>query len=103
LPNARIMIHQGSGGFRGNTPDIRIQFKELETLVDRLAEILAKHTGQSLEKIKKDWDRDRFMSSDEAKAYGLIDEVFVGRESLISASKELRERVPAAREPVAVR
>ena len=104
LPNARIMIHQGSGGFRGNTPDVIIQVKELETLVDRLSEILAKHTGQTVEKIKHDSERDRFMSAKEAKAYGLIDEVYTGKESLISLAKaEEPDPSPAAEEPVAVR
>jgi ATP-dependent Clp protease protease subunit len=96
------MIHQGSGGFRGNTPDVLIQVKELETLVDKLGRILAHHTGQSTEKIKRDWDRDRFMSAEEAKAYGMIDEVFVGHESLISVAKEAQEREPMKREPVSV-
>jgi len=104
LPNARIMIHQGSGGFRGNTPDVIIQVKELETLVDRLSEILAKHTGQTVEKIKHDSERDRFMSAKEAKAYGLIDEVYTGKESLISLAKaEEPDPSPTAQEPVAVR
>ncbi len=107
LPNARIMIHQGSGGFRGNTPDVIIQVKELETLVDRLSEILARHTGQPVEKIKSDSDRDRFMSAQEAKAYGLIDEVYVGKESLIAlAKKDEADGSPAAptlEEPVSVR
>ena len=100
LPNARIMIHQGSGGFRGNTPDVLIQVKELETLVDKLTRILGHHTGQPIEKIRRDSERDRFMSAEEAKAYGLIDEVFVGRESLISAAQEQHQR---EREPVSVR
>ena len=95
LPNSRIMIHQGSGGFRGNTPDVLIQVKELETLVDKLTRILSHHSGQPVERIRRDSERDRFMSSEEAKAYGLIDEVFVGRESLISAAREPeREPVP---------
>ncbi|GAC1461540.1 MAG: ATP-dependent Clp endopeptidase proteolytic subunit ClpP [Candidatus Limnocylindrales bacterium] len=88
LPNARIMIHQGSGGFRGNTPDVMIQVKELETLVDKLTKILAHHTGQTADQVKKDSDRDRFMSAEEAKTYGLIDEVYTGKESLISLAKE---------------
>lgn len=87
LPNARIMIHQGSGGFRGNTPDVIIQVKELETLVDKLIGILAQHTGKEPEAVRHDSERDRFMSAAEAKAYGLIDEVYVGRESLISLAK----------------
>jgi ATP-dependent Clp protease protease subunit len=98
LPNSRIMIHQGSGGFRGNTPDVLIQVKELETLVDKLTRILAHHTGQPVEKIRRDSERDRFMSAEEAKAYGLIDDVYVGKESLISLHREATPR-----EPVAVR
>jgi len=105
LPNSRIMIHQGSGGFRGNTPDVLIQVKELETLVEKLMRILAHHTGQPADKVRRDVDRDRFMSADEAKEYGLIDEIFVGKESLISIAKATEEvtREPAPREPVAAR
>src|SRR5213596_1951365 len=88
LPNSRIMIHQGSGGFRGNTPDVMIQVKELETLVDKLLKIIAHHSGQAVEKVKRDVDRDRFMSAEEAKTYGLIDDIFVGKDSLISLAKE---------------
>ena len=102
LPNSRIMIHQGSGGFRGNTPDVLIQVKELETLVDKLTRILSHHTGQPVERIRRDSERDRFMSAEEAKAYGIIDEVFVGHESLISVAKEAQEREPIKREPVSV-
>jgi len=95
LPNSRIMIHQGSGGFRGNTPDVMIQVKELETLVDKLMKIIAHHSGQEVEKVRRDVDRDRFMSAEEAKAYGLIDDIFVGKDSLISLAKqEEKERVP---------
>jgi len=97
LPNSRIMIHQGSGGFRGNTPDVLIQVKELETLVDKLTRILANHTGQTVERVRRDSERDRFMSAEEAKAYGLIDEVYVGKDSLISIQRDL------SREPVGAR
>jgi len=100
LPNSRIMIHQGSGGFRGNTPDVLIQVKELETLVEKLNKILSKHTGQDSDKIRRDSERDRFMSAEEAKAYGIIDEIFVSSESLISLAKQeepSREPVPATR------
>ena len=76
LPNARIMIHQGSGGFRGNAPDAMIQMKEWEFLVQRNNEILARHTGQPLEKVAKDTDRDLFMSPEAAKDYGIIDAVY---------------------------
>ncbi len=88
LPNSRIMIHQGSGGFRGNTPDIMIQVKELEALINLNHQILARHTGQDYERIVKDTERDYFMSPGEAKAYGIIDEVYAEREqSLISEGK----------------
>ena len=88
LPNGRIMIHQGSSGFRGNTPDIFIQVKELEALINTNHRILAKHTGQTYDRIVKDTERDYFMSPLEAKAYGLIDEVYTEREqSLISEAK----------------
>jgi ATP-dependent Clp protease protease subunit len=76
LPNSRIMIHQGSGGFRGNAPDAVIQMKEWEFLVQRNNEILARHTGQPVEKVIKDTDRDHFMSPDDAKDYGIIDAVY---------------------------
>jgi ATP-dependent Clp protease protease subunit len=106
LPNSRIMIHQGSGGFRGNTPDVLIQVKELETLVDKLTRILAHHTGQDVEKVRRDSERDRFMSAEEAKAYGIIDEIFVGKDSLISIAKAAEEKEPKEakeRVPVAAR
>ncbi len=75
LPHARVMIHQPWGGVQGAAADISIQAKEILTLRDKIYDILVKHTGQSLEKIKKDCDRDFFMSSEEAKEYGLVDEV----------------------------
>jgi len=76
LPHSRIMIHQGSGGFRGSTPDAIIQMKEMETLVKTIQEILAAHTGQPIEKIIKDTGRDLFLSAEEAVEYGIIDEVY---------------------------
>jgi ATP-dependent Clp protease protease subunit len=76
LPHSRIMIHQGSGGFRGNTPDVMIQVKEMETLVNTNHEILARHTGQTVEKIVADTSRDYFMSPTDAKDYGIIDAVY---------------------------
>ena len=80
LPNSRIMIHQGSAGFRGNTPDVFIQVKELEELNKRLNKILADHTGQTEDKVNKDTDRDYFMSAEQARAYGIIDEVYAERD-----------------------
>jgi ATP-dependent Clp protease, protease subunit len=79
LPNARIMIHQPWGGVEGQATDISIQAKEILRLRDRLNEILAYHTGKPLEAITKDTDRDFFMSADEAKEYGLVDEVVKSR------------------------
>ncbi len=99
LPNARVMIHQGSGGFRGNTPDVEIQMREMMHLTDRLMHILAEHTGQDFEKVKRDSERDYFMSAEEAKAYGLIDEVFAGNtESLISMAQNDGGEMPTADE-----
>ncbi len=93
LGNSRIMIHQGSGGFRGNTPDVMIQVKELETLNQRLHEILAHHTGQTVDKIIKDTERDYFMSPEQALAYGIIDEVMARPGgSLIAQAKDERAK-----------
>ncbi|NKE69775.1 ATP-dependent Clp endopeptidase proteolytic subunit ClpP [Candidatus Manganitrophus noduliformans] len=75
LPNARIMIHQPMGGFQGQATDIDIHAREILKMRERLNEIMAKHTGQPIEKIRTDTERDYFMSGEEAKTYGLIDEV----------------------------
>lgn len=79
LPNSRIMIHQPSGGFQGQSTDIQIQAEEIKKLRDTLDEIMAKHSGQKKEKIRKDTERDHFMTGEEAKEYGLIDSVIVNR------------------------
>ena len=79
LPAARIMIHQPWGGVQGAASDISIQAREILRLKDRLNEMLVKHTGQSKEKIEKDTDRDYFMSAEEAKEYGIIDEVIYSK------------------------
>lgn len=75
LPNSRVMIHQPWGGVQGQASDINIQANQILKMRDRINEILAKHTGQKLDKIKKDTDRDYFMSAEEAQEYGIIDEV----------------------------
>lgn len=75
LPNARIMIHQPLGGAQGQASDIKIQAQEIDRIKLNLNTLLAKHTGQDIETIEKDTDRDNFMSAEEAKEYGLIDEV----------------------------
>jgi ATP-dependent Clp protease protease subunit len=81
VPNARIMIHQLSGGFSGQASDIEIQAREALRLKHALDEILARHTGQNIERISKDTDRDYFMSPQEAKDYGLIDEMIVTKKA----------------------
>ncbi len=75
LPNSRVMIHQPWGGFQGTASDINIQAKEIQYLKQRLNQILSHHTGQAVEKIEKDTDRDNFMAAEDAKNYGLVDEV----------------------------
>ena len=80
LPNSRIMIHQPLGGVSGQVSDIEIQTKEFLGIKQRLNEIIAHHTGQPMEKVQKDTDRNFFMSPEESKEYGLIDEVFMPKE-----------------------
>ena len=75
LPNSRVMIHQGSAGFRGAVPDIEVVARETLSLTTKLTEILAQHTGQPFEKVKRDSDRDYYMTAQEAKEYGMVDEV----------------------------
>lgn len=82
LPNARIMIHQPSGGSQGTAADVEIQAKEVLYLRDQLDGVLAARTGQTLEQIRKDTDRDNFMSASAAKAYGLIDDVLSSRDAI---------------------
>ena len=90
LPHARIMIHQPLGGAQGQSTDIQIQAKEILRLREVGNEILARHTGQDTDKINVDTERDNFMSAEEAKAYGLIDEVVVLRPP--AASKESKDK-----------
>jgi ATP-dependent Clp protease, protease subunit len=79
LPNSRVMIHQPMGGFQGQASDIEIHAKEILFLKGRLNEIMAKHTGQKIEAVEKDTDRDNFLSADQAVQYGLIDKVLASR------------------------
>jgi len=83
LPNARIMIHQPMGGVKGQATDIDIQAREILRMKAKLNEIIVKHTGQPLERIEKDTDRDYFMGPVEAKQYGIIDEVVVQKKATI--------------------
>jgi ATP-dependent Clp protease protease subunit len=80
LPNSRILIHQPSGGMQGQATDVRIHAEELIRIRELTSEILAKHTGQDLETIERDVERDRYLSANQAKEYGLIDEVIAHRE-----------------------
>jgi ATP-dependent Clp protease protease subunit len=79
LPNARVMIHQPLGGFQGQATDIEIHAREIIKLKERMNEMMAQHTGQPVEKIADDVERDYFLTAEEAKAYGLVDEVLVSR------------------------
>jgi ATP-dependent Clp protease protease subunit len=83
LPHSRIMIHQPSGGAQGTAADIEIQAREILYLRSKMNSLYALHTGQPIETIERDMDRDRFMSAEEAKAYGLIDSVFTPHKELV--------------------
>ena len=88
LPHARIMIHQPSGGTQGTAADIEIQAREILYLRAKMNELFAKHTGKKVEQIERDIDRDRFMSAEEAKDYGIIDSVIVQHRALQEKDKE---------------
>ena len=94
LPNAKIMIHQGSGGFRGTPADIQIAAKEILELTRRMAEIIAQHAGQPVEQVMKDIDRDRFMTPLEALEYGLIDEIVAPRSPAAVPAGDLWPQLP---------
>jgi ATP-dependent Clp protease protease subunit len=79
LPNSRVMVHQPSGGYQGQATDIMIHAQETQKLKDRLNEIYVKHTGQTLKKVENALERDNFMSPEEAKDFGLIDEIVENR------------------------
>jgi ATP-dependent Clp protease protease subunit len=89
LPNARIMIHPGSAGTRGAPMDMEIQLREVLALTRRMAEIIAHHSGKSVEQVALDIDRDYFMTPEEAMAYGLIDGIIAPRRGLAAPSVEV--------------
>jgi ATP-dependent Clp protease, protease subunit len=91
LPHARILIHQPLGGAQGQASDIAIQAQEILRTRERLNEIISKHTGQELEKVRKDTDRDYFMGAEEAKVYGLIDDVLQPK-TLAAETKKEKEK-----------
>jgi len=88
LPHARVMIHQPAGGAQGQASDIEIQAKEILVVRERLNELLALHTGQPIDKIAKDTDRNFFMSAEEAKTYGLIDEIMIRKGVTVKEKKK---------------
>ena len=103
LPNSKIMIHQGSGGTKGAPRDMEIQLREVLATTRRMAEIIAYHSGQPLDKVERDIDRDYFMTAQDAKEYGLIDEIILpvrgmwaGSPASVDASEEKAEAVPVA-------
>jgi len=85
LPNSKIMIHQGSGGFRGSPADIQIAAREILDMTRRMAEIIARHSGEDVDQVVRDIDRDRFMTPEEAVAYGLVDAVMQPRQAPVPA------------------
>jgi ATP-dependent Clp protease protease subunit len=90
LPNAKIMIHQGSGGFRGTPADIQIAAREILDMTKRMAEIIARHSGQDVDQVLRDIDRDRFMTPEEAVEYGLLDAVMTSRNGAASTTAGAR-------------
>ncbi|MBS0394485.1 MAG: ATP-dependent Clp endopeptidase proteolytic subunit ClpP [Proteobacteria bacterium] len=92
LPHSRVMIHQPLGGFQGQATDIEIHTREILETRERLNHILSRHTGQSIDKIKVDTDRDNFMSAEAAKAYGIVDHVLEKRGDLPTESKANGEK-----------
>ncbi len=90
LPNARLMIHQPMGGFQGPASDIEIRAREIIQIKQRLNEVLAFHTGQPLERVAEDSDRDFFMSAEDAKEYGLIDEIYVPKKKNKAKKEEAK-------------
>jgi ATP-dependent Clp protease protease subunit len=89
LPNARIMIHQGSAGARGAPSDMEIQLREVLATTKRMAEIIAYHSGRTLEQVSRDIDRDLFMTPEEAMSYGLIDDIIVPRRGVAASQLEV--------------
>ena len=88
LPHSRIMMHQPSGGAQGTAADIEVAAREILYLRAKMNELMASHTGQPLERIERDFDRDRFMSAEEAKAYGIIDNIITHRGELVEETKQ---------------
>ena len=88
LPHSRIMMHQPSGGSQGTASDIEIAAREILYLRTKMNELMSRHTGRAVEQIERDFDRDRYMSADEAKDYGLVDQIVTTRGEMIETSKQ---------------
>jgi ATP-dependent Clp protease protease subunit len=88
LPNSKLMIHQGSAGFRGAPSDIQIQAKEVLATTRQMAEIIARHSGRPFEQVMQDIDRDKFMTPEESREYGLIDEIIIPRAATASTQPD---------------
>jgi ATP-dependent Clp protease protease subunit len=96
LPSAKVMIHQGSAGTRGAPSDMEIQLREVLATTERMAQILAHHTGQPLDRVRRDIDRDFYMTSEEARSYGIIDEVISPRRGVSAEVLEAAAHITAA-------
>lgn len=94
LPHSRVMIHQPLGGFQGQASDIDIHAREILKVREQLNKIMSEHCGKSMDDIQRDTDRDRFMSSEEAKMYGLIDDVLTERKGLVAKGKTATDQKP---------
>lgn len=89
LPNSRVMIHQPSGGFYGQASDIELHAREILKIRERLNEVMARHTGQPIEKVSRDMDRDNFMSAEESRSYGIVDQVLSKRPDAAAKAPEV--------------
>jgi len=98
LPSSKIMIHQGSAGARGAPRDMEIHLREVLSLTRRMAEIIAHHSGQPLDRVERDIDRDFFMTAEEARVYGLVDEIIVPRRGVAAAEQAGSASSPSDRE-----
>jgi ATP-dependent Clp protease protease subunit len=87
LPNSKVMIHQGSGGFRGTPADIQIAAREILDMTQRMAEIISRHSGQDVDQVIRDIDRDRFMTPEEAVEYGLVDAIMESRGAVAAGGR----------------
>jgi ATP-dependent Clp protease, protease subunit len=86
LPHGKVMIHQGSGGFHGNTPDVRIQVREMDDAINTLIQLIADHSGQPFDRVQRDSERDYFMKAKDAVEYGIVDDVLQPQKALMATA-----------------